>query len=84
MKRLFIAIVICTMLLMVLSISWAATNLNSSRSNIYRMVFDPRLVSQAQGDAMVRELEKLGAADEAKLKHGSRTISGGSASTELG
>src|SRR5436853_7574370 len=56
------------MVLMMLPLSRAATNLNSSRSNNYRLVYDSNVVSQAQGDAMAKELDKLGLSDEAKLK----------------
>ena len=68
MKRLIITVVICAMALLAVSISRATANLNSSKSNIYRVVFDSRLVSQAQGDAMVKELDKLGPVDETQLK----------------
>lgn len=69
MKRLFILSAIGTAMLLVLSSSWAATNLNSSRSNIYRLVWANNLgLSQAQATALLAELDKLGPADEAKLK----------------
>jgi hypothetical protein len=69
MKRLFILSAISAALLLVLSSSWAATNLNTSRSNIYRMVWADNVgLSQAQATAMLAELDKLGPADEAKLK----------------
>ncbi len=56
------------MVLMVLPVSWATIKLNSSKSNAFRIVFSADVVSQAQGDAMVKELDKLGPSDEAKLK----------------
>ena len=68
MKRLFILSAIGTVVLMVLSSSWAAANLNSSKSNIYRMVYPADLVSQAQAAAMLAEIDKLGPVNEAKLK----------------
>jgi hypothetical protein len=86
MKRLFILGTISVMVVM-LSVSWAgtslnasrsmqkqppetaATNLNSSRSNIYRMVTSSDVASEAQATALLAELDKTGAADEAKLKH---------------
>ena len=68
MKRLIITVVICAIALLAVSISRATANLNSSKSNIYQVVFDSRLVSQAQGDAMVKELDKLGPVDETQLK----------------
>ena len=45
-----------------------ATNLNSSRSNIYRMVYDASVVSAAQATALLEELNKIGPADEKTLK----------------
>lgn len=68
MKRFFILSAIGTAMLMFLLPSWAATNLNSSRSNIYRMVYPKDLVSQDQATAMLAELDKLGPVEEAKLK----------------
>lgn len=68
MKRLFILSAIGTAMLMVVLPSWASINLNSSRSNVYRLVYDANLVSQAQGDALGKELDKIGPADETKLK----------------
>jgi len=51
-----------------LSFLWAATNLNSSKSNIYRVIYDTEIVSPAQASALLADLEKLGPADEARLK----------------
>jgi hypothetical protein len=55
-------------MLMVVLPSWASIALNSSRSNVYRIVYPADLVSQAQATAMLAELDKLGSADETKLK----------------
>jgi hypothetical protein len=52
----------------ILSLSWAATNLNSSRSNIYRLTYPTDLMSGAQARAILADLDQLGPADEAKLK----------------
>ena len=60
---------IAGLLVTMLSLSWAATNLNSSRSNIYRLTYPVDLVSGAQAKAILAELDKFGPADEAKLKH---------------
>jgi hypothetical protein len=68
MNRLLIFVAIATLTLAMLSPSWAATNLNSSRSNIYRMVYDANVVSDAQATALLKELNKIGSADEKKLK----------------
>jgi hypothetical protein len=48
--------------------AWASINLNSSRSNIYRLTYPPDLASPDQAKAILAELDKMGPADEAKLK----------------
>src|SRR5438445_278699 len=68
MKRLFVFGAISAMSLMVLWPSWAATNLNSSKSNIYRLVYPADLMSQAQATALLAELDRVGPTDEAGLK----------------
>ena len=68
MKRVIVLVAIAGLMLMLLSLGWAATNLNSSRSNVYRMVYPADLVSQSQASALLAELDKMGPADEAKLK----------------
>ena len=50
------------------SISWAGSNLNSSRSNNYRLIYSADVMSQTQATAILAELDKIGPADEAKLK----------------
>ncbi|MEP6942648.1 MAG: hypothetical protein ABI981_06910 [Betaproteobacteria bacterium] len=47
---------------------WAASNLNLSKSNFYRVTYSSDLASPAQVQAMLAELDKMGPADEAKLK----------------
>jgi len=54
--------------LFIATLAWAATNLNSSRSNIYRLTYPNDLVSRDQANAILAELDKMGPADEAKLK----------------
>lgn len=68
MKPLFMLGAITSLLGVTLSLSWAATSLNSSRSNIYRLIYDDKVISQAQATALLAELDKLGPADEATLK----------------
>ena len=46
----------------------ASANLNSSRSNTYRLTCSTELASAAQVKAVLAELDKLGPLDEAKLK----------------
>ena len=54
--------------LLLATLASAATNLNSSRSNIYRLTYHTDLVSRDQAKAILAELDKMGPADEAKLK----------------
>jgi hypothetical protein len=54
--------------LLIAAVAWASINLNSSRSNIYRLTYPSDLVSPAQAKAILADLDKLGPVDEAKLK----------------
>jgi hypothetical protein len=54
--------------LLIATLASAATNLNSSRSNIYRLTYPTDLVSSDQAKAILAELDRMGPADEAKLK----------------
>ncbi len=49
-------------------VSSASINLNSSRSNIYRLWNHASILTKAQAKAMLDELDKLGPMGEAKLK----------------
>ena len=60
MRHFSSASVITVLLLTTASISWASTNLNSSRSNIYRAVYDVAAVTPAQAAAILKELDALG------------------------
>jgi hypothetical protein len=60
MKRLFLVAAITSLLLTMASISWAASNLNFSKSNINRMVSDPAVVSPTQAAAILAEVTKIG------------------------
>jgi hypothetical protein len=55
--------------LFIAATAWASINLNSSRSNIYRLTYPNDLASPAQVKAILADLDKLGPLDEAKLKH---------------
>lgn len=54
--------------MLVATLAWSASNLNSSRSNVYRMTYPGDLVTATQAKAMPAELDRMGAADEARLK----------------
>ena len=60
MKRLFILGAISSVLVAMLSLSWAGSNLNSSRSNVYRVVYDTTVVSPAQASGILADLDKAG------------------------
>jgi len=53
--------------LFIAATAWG-TNLNSSKSNIYRLTYPSNLASPDQAKAILAELDKMGPADEAKLK----------------
>ena len=54
--------------LLITATAWAASNLNLSKSNFYRLTYSSDLASPAQVNAILAELDKMGPADEAKLK----------------
>jgi hypothetical protein len=47
---------------------WGTSNLNLSKSNLYRLTFPVDLVSKEQAAAMLAELDRMGTADEATLR----------------
>jgi hypothetical protein len=53
---------------LIATLAWASINLNSSRSNIYRLTYPSDLVSGDQAKAILAALDKMGPMDEAKLK----------------
>jgi len=54
--------------LFVATLAWSATQLNSSKSNIYRLTYPNDLVSREQAKTILEELDKMGPTDEARLK----------------
>ncbi|MHB1283706.1 MAG: hypothetical protein ACYCZI_07525 [Metallibacterium scheffleri] len=50
------------------TIAAAASNLNLSKSNIYRLTYPSELASPVQVQAMLAELDRMGPADAARLK----------------
>lgn len=55
-------------LVALVSISWAATNLNSSRSNVYRVVYSTDAMNPTQVTAVLKELDKSGQVGEAQVR----------------
>lgn len=60
MRRLFFVCAVASLLVAVGPMAWAATNLNTSRSNIYRLVYDTIAVTPAQATTILTELNKIG------------------------
>ena len=60
MKRVSATTAITVLFVTMVSIAWTATNLNSSKSNIYRAVYDSAAVTPAQAAAILKELDKFG------------------------
>ena len=69
MKRLFMVGSVMTLVVAMVSISWAAANLNLSKSNINRVqvVHSPEMTS-TQAAALVAELDKTPRVDEAAVR----------------
>jgi flagellar biosynthesis/type III secretory pathway M-ring protein FliF/YscJ len=69
MKARFTLGMIASLLVATLAtLTLAAVNLNSSKSNAYRLTYPSDLVSRDQANAILAELDKMGPTDEAKLK----------------
>lgn len=68
MKRLSLVAAITSLLVTMASISWAAANLNSSKSNIYRVVYSTDGMTSAQAAALGTELDKTPRVDEAAVR----------------
>ena len=66
MKARYMSCVLASLL--IAATAWASINLNSSRSNIYRLTYPSDLASPAQVKAILADLDKMGPLDEAKLK----------------
>lgn len=80
MKTLTGAIALMLALMFGASHSWAAINLNSSKSNIYRVVYSADAINPTQATAVLKELDKSGQVGEAQVrqilkKHGVRADS---------
>jgi hypothetical protein len=66
----FVAVAMTSLVMTIASLSHGATNLNSSKSNAYRLVYSPAM-TPAQAAAILAELEKAnpkGNADEATVR----------------
>lgn len=50
------------------SAAWGSINLNSSRSNIYKIAYPPSVMTSAQATAVLADLDKNPRADDAALK----------------
>ncbi len=62
-------VIVASLIVVVLApFGWAASNLNLSKSNLYRLTYPTDLVTVAKAKTMLAALDRLGTADEAKLK----------------
>lgn len=68
MRRLFMVGSVTTLLVSMVSMPWAATNLNSSRSNIYRLVYSAGGMTSKQAAALGAELDKTAKVDAMVIK----------------
>jgi hypothetical protein len=50
------------------TVSAATSNLNLSKSNLYRLTYHANLLTEAQAKAILAELDTLGPMDEARMK----------------
>lgn len=61
--------IVATLIVLALTpVAWATSNLNLSKSNLYRLTYPTDLVTAAKAKRMLAALDKIGPADEAKLK----------------
>ena len=68
MRRLFPIVVITGLLVAMVLVAWATINLNSSKSNAYRVYYPADGMTSAQAAALLADLEKLGRADERAVR----------------
>ena len=68
MRRLFMVGSVTTLLVSMVSMPWAAVKLNSSKSNIYRVVYSTDGMTSAQAAALGTELDKTPRVDEAAVR----------------
>ena len=68
MTRLSTSARVVAVLLIVAPIAQAAANLNSSKSNIYRLTYTADLTTVDQAKALLADLDKLGPPNQARLK----------------
>ena len=69
-RYVFLVGALASLVMTLAAVSHAATNLNSSRSNVYRLVYPP-VVTPAQATAILAELDKVkpgGDVDEATVR----------------
>ena len=68
MRRLFPIVVITGLLVAMVLVAWATINLNSSKSNAYRVYYPAGGMTSAQAAALVAEIDKMGGADERAVR----------------
>jgi hypothetical protein len=68
MKRLFMVGSVMSLVVAMVSISWASANLNLSKSNINSVVFSTNGMTSTQAAALVGELNKTPRVDDAAVR----------------
>ena len=68
MKRFSTLVLVAVLPMLMTPVVQAASNLNSSKSNIYRLTYTADLTTADQAKALLDDLDKLGPPNEARLK----------------
>lgn len=68
MKRFSTLVLVAVLQMLITPVVQAASNLNSSKSNIYRLTYTADLTTVDQAKAMLADLDKLGPPNQARLK----------------
>lgn len=68
MRRSFLIAMFVSLMVTMVSIAWAASNLNLSKSNINRLVYSTDAMNPTQVTAVLKELDKSGQVGEAQVR----------------
>ena len=68
MKRLFLVAAITSLVATMASISWAATTINSTKSNTFKIIYSADGMTSTQAAALGAELDKTPRVDEAAVR----------------
>ncbi|MFN2384897.1 MAG: hypothetical protein ABR576_01160 [Thermoanaerobaculia bacterium] len=68
MKRFSALVLVAVLQMLITPVVQAASNLNSSKSNIYRLTYTADLTTVDQAKALLEDLDKLGPPNQSRLK----------------